>query len=87
MLLIGRYRPDILRVVLFFGSLVLLFTTPRCFIKGARLAWKETGRKAKLSRWLNIVGVAVFLGVVVVACISYLTLVTLIRQGEMTHPR
>lgn len=48
--------------------LLVLFVTPFCFLWGARLAWKErtTYRvRARVSRWLNLLGLAFYLGLMV----------------------
>lgn len=49
--------------------MVALLMTPLFFWKGARLALKETGRKAKLSRWLNVIGFGFSLAALIGYCL------------------
>ena len=49
---------------MFLLDVALPLGTSYCFVMGARLAWSEPGVKAKISRWLNVLGLAICLAVV-----------------------
>lgn len=59
------WRPGFL-LVLYALQLLPLLVVPWLFLTGASLAWeekKEDGMRAKISRWLNLFGIAACIGV------------------------
>jgi hypothetical protein len=69
--------PLLLGIIACFIMLYIVFVSPLCFLQGVRLSLEEDRdgvRIARVSRWLNIVGVAVWLGIIVTAAMLFLIL-------------